>query len=564
MPNFNEPLAKEVMRRCEALEAERRQTFDSSWQTLSDYYYPQLSDVLDQKTEGTTGWSDEIYDSAAIQAGRVCATGQRNWCTPSTEPWFAWGPPQVLKDEDDASAWCARCTEIALAELARSNFYTRVHEVYYSRTFFGTGHLAAEEGKQTTLNFRQRKIGTYVIAENDEGLVDTDYYRFKLTARQAVQKFGIENLGEKVFKAYSENEGKRMDDKFEFIHCVRPREEIERDRSKKDGINKPIASIYVDVADKVCVRIGGFDEQPHFVTRFDSWGTGTPWGYSPAFLALPDVRELNYVTRFWHAQSELRANPRILTPTNLQGMVDMRPGGETTFDPNNPNAIPREWLTSADLKDTQLSIEAMKKSIREAFFADIFTMLQQLDRRMTAYEIAQRVGEKLEQFSPSFDRLITELTTPLLRRVFAILWRAHKFPPPPQAMFVPANGGKSIALAMPEVNYTSRLALALKAMQNQATVNTMQIVGELYNMTKKEEVLDPFKLGPTVSRYALSQGMPASDIRTAKEQMEVASARAKQMQQMQALENMKTGAQAAGQMGKAPPALQDAMIGEPA
>ena len=557
MPDFNEDRAKEVLRRATSLEQERDSNFKSSWQTLANYYLPQLSNIDTEKTEGLTGWSDEIYDTTGPWAGRICATGHCNWCTPSTEPWFMWAPPANIRDEDEAAGWCARCTEIALAELARSNFYMRVLEVYYSRCYFGTGILMGEQGKQTTLNFRQRKIGTYAIAENDEGLVDTTYHRFKLSARAAAQMFGLENLGTKVAKAAADD--KKLDTKFEFIHEIRPREEVERDRRRRDGANMPISSVYVGVEDKVCVKTSGFWEMPDFVTRFDSWGTDTPWGYSPAFLALPDVREANYIKRFTHAQAELRANPRILTPANLQGMVDMRPGGETTFDPNNPNALPREWLTTADLKDTNLMIEAIQKDISRSFYADIFTMLQQIDRRMTAYEIAQRVGEKLEQFSPSFDRLISELTTPLLRCVFGILYRAGKFPQAPASMFQATANGKTVALAMPEVTYTSRLALALKAMQNKATLDTMQFAAELANTTQRPEILDPFKLPQMMARYALSQGMPASDIRTPKEQLAVADARAKQMQQVQALENMKTGSEAARNMGKAPAAMQEQM-----
>ena len=147
-------LAKAELQRYDKLLAARRGVFDSAWETLSRYYLPNMSDIDTQKTEGTQGWSDLIFDTTAIEDARTCTTGQANWATPSAEPWFGWNPPKFLNQEsdDDGAIWTGTCSEIALDELSRSNYYPTSGLQYKNRTVFGTGHLHIREGKHTTLN----------------------------------------------------------------------------------------------------------------------------------------------------------------------------------------------------------------------------------------------------------------------------------------------------------------------------------------------------------------------------------------------------------------------------
>ena len=558
-------LATRELARYKTLRAELDGVWVPCFQTLSDYFLPNLSDIDMTKTEGTTGWSDRIFDTTAIQDARTCTAGQGNWATPATEPWFAWKPPQSLnmEEDDDGAIWCGRCTEIALDELARSNYYRISGSQYKSRTVFGTGMIHIEEGKATTLNCRTRKIGTYCIAENDEGIVDTVYAEFELTARVAAQMFGEDKLGEKVKKAYADNDGKQMDKKFKFLHVIRPREETERIYGKADPENKPVASVYIGIDDKVCVKVSGYDEMPDSVTRFDDWGSGTPWGYSPAFETLPNVRQLNYVVRFMDAQYELRANPRILEPIGLSGQVDLRPGGRTTFDPNMGEiGLPREWMTQADIRSTEESAEKKRAAIHSMFYTDVFTALQSLPpRQHTAYEIAQRLGEKLEQLSPMFMRLISEKTGPDLKRVFGILFRANKFPPPPRSMYVQGED-KKMRLAMPEVTYTSRLALALKALQNKATTDELQFISEFAANTGRAEVFDNFDIDGAARSHWINAGAAAQFVRPMKNVIQLRSARAKQAQQERTMAMAEQAATAAGKLGKAPQQMQDAMMSQ--
>jgi hypothetical protein len=559
-------LAAVEIKRFEKLEGQRKQVFDSAWQCLSDYFLPNLSDINNEKTEDSTGWADRIFDTTGIEDARTCTTGQANWATPNAEKWFQWGPPEALglEDEDDGARWLGSATDIALKILARSNYYRVSGMQYKSRTVFGTGHMHIEEGRDNLINCKARKIGTYCVAQNADGIVDTVYCKFKMTARQAEQEYGQQNLGGKVLKALEQKDGKGLDTEFWFLHSIRPRSEMEKEPGKVDAANKPIASIHIQWDDKFVCKLSGYDEMPDSVTRFDEWGTEAVWGYSPAFETLPNARQLNYITRFGDAQVELRANPRLLIPTGLVGQVDLRPGGVTPYDPNVQNgAKPEEWMTQADIRTTDESADKKRAAMGRLFYTDVFralsSMMEQYKRPPTAYQVQQVLGERLEQLAPMFGRIITEKCDVDLKRVFGILYRAGKFGEAPRSLMVNSRDGKTASLALPEVTYTSRLALALKALQNRALVDSIQMITEVATNTGRPELLDNFDLDGAARDFWINQGAPAKHVRPKKDVAKVRAARAQQMAQQQALAMAEQAASAAGKLGKAPEKLQDAV-----
>ena len=549
-------LANEQLNKYESARSKRSAVFDSDWQTISQYFLPQESDINVTKTEGITGWTDRIFDTTAIQAAQTMAAGQRNWLTPSSEPWAQFEPPESMRTGgDDAAIWLGKASDITMQELARSNFYSVMNIAYLHVGIFGTDCIFCEEGKAAALNFRNTKVGTYTIEENDEGVVDTVRREFKLTGRQAIQMFGEDALPDKMRTAIK---GKGQDRSFDFVHCVFPREDSQRLPNREDGANKPIASVYISKDFRECVSVSGYDEMPYLVSRFSKWGTDSPWGYSPAYLALPDVRQINYITQYTDALAELKAYPRILVPSNLDGDVDLRAGGVTTWDINEPNGRPAEWATIGDYKMGMELIANKKEMINEAFFVPMFKMLGSdplIDKKMTAYEISQRLAEKLEQFTPVFDRRVTEFLNPLLRRVFGILYRQGKFGQAPESLLV-QSGVNTKGLALPEITITSRISLALKALQNRGTEQAVQFLQPI--MQFKPEVADNFDLDKMMRNYAMNSGMNADLFRDERSVAAIRQQRMKLQQQQQALQAAEQLGKAGKGLGGSPDFVQDA------
>src|SRR6185436_2076880 len=88
------------------------------------------------------------------------------------------------------------------------------------------------------------------------------------------------------------------------------------------------------------------------------------------------------------------------------------------------NLMPREWMTAGRYDVGLDRIKERQRAIEDAFHVPLFQMFAQLEKQMTAREVAERSSEKLIQFSPTFSRLTSELFNPLLERIFGILLRA--------------------------------------------------------------------------------------------------------------------------------------------
>ena len=545
-------LAEQLVARHNALKSDRG-TWDVLWQQIADYVMPRKSQVTTKKTEGVEGFTDDIYDMTVIRSNMTLAAGQLNYVTPATDRWFAFEPPEEMKAQggDAAARWYQLCTEIAFRELARSNFYLEIHELFLDRGGFGTSIIFAEEGKRVTLKFENWEVGTYSIAEDDEGVVDTVFREFELTCRQAVQKFGIEHVGESVQKCYEERKPTSLDKKFTFIHAIYPRADDQRAPGKIDGPNKPIASVYVNVTDKVCVRNAGYDEAPAAVSRFLKWGK-SPYGYSPSIEALPTVRQVNFIEKQMDALAELAAFPRILIPDGLEGDVDLRSGGVTVFDPNNVNAVPKEWATQGRYDIGLQRVQAKQKQIEEAFHVTLFKMFAEREKQMTAREVIERVQEKLVQFSPTFARMTTELLNPLLERVFGILFRANKFPEPPEEVFVVTPEG--VSLPLPQVAYTSKIALAIKALENQSFLQFVEIVAPLVQVDPS--VMDAINTDKAMKGLARNLSLPVDWMRTDEEIAAMRQQRQEAQQAQAQAEQAKLVAGAAKDMSAADPAMK--------
>lgn len=575
-----------ILTRANGLRDARRSVFDPQWQRISQYFDPEESDINTKKTESTTNWFDRIYESTPIRAASTCSVGVRNWVTPSTEQWLGLEPPTILRqraeaamsapgaqrisrmvnpaqstaDEaiDDATRWCSEAAVEASTALSGCNFYSVIQPFNRSACVFGTALLFCEEGKEDTLCFEYFKVGTFVIAENDQKRVDTVFRWFKLTHRQAAQKFGEENLPDRIRKQLKQ----KPDEMSIFVHCVYPNEEYDP-KKLNGGENLPVSSVYLSEDDKEIVEKSGYYEMPYFALRWSRWGTeGQVYGCSPGYETLAEARQLNYVTQFGDALVELQAYPRFILPDNLTGEVQLAAGGATYVkaDDMARNVVPKEWQTQGRTDALEMLKNEKREAIKSAFFVDIFTMLGQMqDERMTAFEVAQRVGEKLDQFTGTFDQYVTDLINPLVRRVLGILVRGGHVAPPPDSMFVQTSADPKApkALAVPKVTINSRVTLSLKQLRNVGMQQTMELMLPVVQ-AGRPDVMDNINLDKWVRQVARSNGVPESVLTTFDEMKQMRDARAQQMQaQMQAQQAQQLGQAGAG-LGKSPGFVQDA------
>ena len=539
-------LAHRLVRRHSSLKGERS-SWDSFWQECARYVSPRKSVFFTSSDSPSNDAEAELFDTTAIRANQILANGQMSYTTPSGTRWFSYDAPAGLRGKDAAEQWYAACTEAVQLLLARSNFYTEIHELYLDRGGFGTAVLFAEAGRTNPLRFENFPIGSFSLSENDEGLIDTIYREFELTARQARMKFGEKNLSEKVRKALGQKDGKGLDQAFRFLHCIYPREESERDEGKLDPENMPVASVYVELDGRHVCEIGGYPELPAFATRFLKWGKSA-YGWSPSWMALPESKQKNFLEKNLDALAEVQAWPRLLIPSTLEGEIDLSAGGQTFFDPAMAGSMPREWATAGQYPIGVDRADRKRDAIEKAFHVDMFQMFAGLDKNMTAREVAAREAEKLVQFSPTFGRMTTELFNPLLLRVFRLAGRQGLLPPPPREIVAAGRGGPVIL--EPQVSYSSKIALAIKVLENQSFTRMLEFLGPILPM--RPEVLDNFNLDAIVRDMARNDGSPSRWMLDEKTRDTIRGERAKQQAAMQQMVQAQALADSAAKVGGIP------------
>ena len=535
-------LATDIIRQNDRLKGDRS-TWDAMWQDIANYVMPRKSAITEEKTADVDGWTDDIHDTTAIEANQTLAAGQMSYITPPSERWFEFEHPDS-KDEE-AARWYRECSRIALVELSRSNFYLKTHEMYLDRGGFGTGVLYCEEAKNSDgIRFSNHSVGSYCIAEDEDGLVDTVYREFEMTARQLVSKFG--DAVAAAIKKDVQDGGAKAETKYKIIHAVYPRSD--RDEKKLDGRNKPYASVYVDIKHTAIIVNSGYDEMPYFVSRYLHWQDC--YGYSPSVLSLPTTRGVNHIERCLDALAEVKVFPRTLIPDSLEGDVDLRAGGQTHFDSKNPSALPREWATQGDYDIGKDRAEEKREMIRKAYHEDMFKMLMGKDKKnMTATEVLELLEEKLVLFSPTFMKLNFELLDPLLDRVFGILLRQGKFPEPPASVFASLD---DVMITMPRVSYQNKIAKMIRQLASKGILTFFEVVAPMYSVDPS--VLDNFDMDAAVRTLGENFGVPNDVLRDMDDVEEIRAER-------EELQRMRDATDVAVGVGKAAKDLSQADLG---
>ena len=361
-----------------------RGTWEDHWQEILDYVMPRKADIVFTRTKGQKR-TEILFDSTAITASNLLAASLQGTLTSPSMQWFYLKVRnEEFNENREVQLWLEDSAKRMYNVFNESNFNTEVHEMYLDLVSIGTGALFVEEGnkgfQESGVHFNTMHIAEYYIQENVSGYIDTLYRKYKLSARQAVQEFGEDNVGEKVLEAAKD----KPDKMFNFIHAVEPLEDYERALGK--GATKlPFHSCHVCEEDKMTVRAGGYNEFPYLVPRW-SKATGEIFGRSPSYNALPDIKTLNKAVEIGlKAWAKAIDPPLLVQDDGVIGKVRMTPGGITVVRSDaaiKPLQIASNWQVT-DLKENQL-----RTAIRQAYYSD---QLQLQDGpQMTATEVQVR------------------------------------------------------------------------------------------------------------------------------------------------------------------------------
>ena len=529
---MDDPRASALMKRYQTLQTNRSH-WESHWQELGDYVCPRKADITKKRTGGDKR-TELIFDGTAIHAAELMSATLHGMLTNAATPWFDLRyENDELNGDDEAKEWLEGATDVMYQHLARSNFQEQIHELYSDLVTFGTGVIFIENDENDGFRFSTRHIAECYVSENEQGRVDTVFRKYKTTARAAVRQFGEQEVTQRIAKLNSDDPYAEI----ELLHIVMPREE--RNRRKKNAVNKPFASIYLDPAEKMIIGESGYDEFPYCVPRFLKASFEIGYGRSPAMTALPDTKMVNKMSEVVIRASQLQIHPPLMVPDDgFMLPVRTTPGGLNFYRSGTRDRIePLNIGANNPLGEMQL--EQRRQAIRAAFYVD--QLILGTGPQMTATEVVQRTEEKMRLLGPVLGRLQAELLQPLIGRCFAILSRQKAFAAAPPML----REGNI------DIEYVSPLAKAQRTGDIQGILQMIEFLMPL--MQLDQGVADYLDMDGLAKHIIKVTGTPAAVVRG---EGEVAGIRENRAAAMQAEQELMAAQQVASAAGDAAPALR--------
>ncbi|EPQ7356655.1 portal protein [Klebsiella pneumoniae] len=526
-----EELAVRLIKRVDSLKA-ARQVHESVWRECYDYTYPLrgagLSEtVLDAQSAKSK--VAKLLDGTATDSARMLASALMSGMTPANAQWLNLDSELL---PDDAAAWLSTCATLVWENIHAANFDAEGYESNLDVVCAGWFVLYIDEDRdEGGLSFQQWLLSQcYVASTRRDGIVDTIYRCYQLTAAQAVKEFGEKNVSEKIRDAAK----KSPDDKFEFMHCIFPRETyVVNARLAK---NLRFASYNIEVSGKRIVRESGYHEFPCCVPRWMKI-PGTSYGIGPVYDALPDCKELNETKRMEKAAQDLAiAGMWIAEDDGVLNPRTVKVGPRRIIVANSTDSM-KPLLTGADFNVAFSAEDRLQASIRKIMMAD---QLQPQDGpAMTATEVHVRVALIRQLLGPVYGRFQAEYLQPLVERCFGLAYRAGAFPPAPESL--------------QDANFNVRYISPLARAQQLENVTAIERLGaNVANLAQvAPEVTDLIDADEATRVIADALGVPAKVIRTsdAVEQLRQQRQQAQQQQAGQAL-MMQAGSEAATTAGQ--------------
>nr|WP_296379401.1 portal protein [Reyranella sp.] len=495
--------------RLAALDRERA-SYVPTWRDLSANFAPRRGRFLDGAPDASRGRrrDQKLIDNTPLIAARVMASGMMAGISSPARPWFRLRLSSERANEDPgARAWLDEVQQRMLRVFARSNLYNCLHTLYGELGVFGTGALWVDEDEEDVVRGYTLTAGEYWLSNSNRLAVDTLYRSMWWTVRQIVDTFGRDAVSAGLRAAYDSGQ---LDLEYEIVHAIEPNPnaagpKIRGAHNPWNGhlsARLPWRSVWFERSaqgENLLLRVSGYQEFPCMAPRWDVVGTDS-WGTGPGWIALGDSQQLQVQQKRKLEAIDKQVKPPMVGPPSLKNEpASLLPGGVTyVADPNGQSFRPAIDVR-LDLSHLAQDIAEVQGRVKEAFYANLFLMLAESDRReITAREIDERREEKMLMLGPVLERLHDELLSPLVARVFNIMARNGRIPEPPRGL-----DGRGL-----QVEFISILAQAQKSVATAGIERMWQFGAQIGAL--KPEALDRLDADGTMDAYADMTGAPAS------------------------------------------------------
>jgi hypothetical protein len=534
MTSAHEEKAYQVIREQEH-EAGKRGHWEMIWEQIARRILPSYATQFTSQnrfnpSEGQQ-FTEEMVDATGANALLRFGAVMETMLTPRSSTWHYLEPSdQVLMKDRPTRLWFEEATRLLfkLRYAPSANYASQKHEDYLMLGAFGTGALyidALRSKRERGFRYSAVNLGQCYFRKNHQGIVDTNYRRFSLTARQAVQEFGADSLPERIVE--DAKDGVRSQRPYWFIHKVSPRDESEYDPDRVDLAGMPFAECFVSVTGKHYIKEGGFKTFPYAISRYMTT-PGETYGRSPAMFALPSIKTLNEIKKTLLKQGHRATDPIILAHDDgILDAITLKPGGVI---PGGVSAEGKLLVNTLPIGTPILGkdqAEEERRTINDFFLVTLFQILVETPQ-MTATEVIERAREKGALLSPTMGRQQSESLGPQIERELDLAMQMKLLPPLPPAL-VEAQGEY-------QVRYDSPLSRMARAEEASGLMRSLDYVTGIVNITKDPSPLDHYDWDTIIPELSDIHAVPVKWRKSLDDVMKLREQRAQQAEMQQAIE----------------------------
>lgn len=425
-------------------------------------HYKVIADVLcprrprfyqEQNQQRGQRVNHKILDNTATLAWRVFRSGFMAANTSPASPWFRLTLENLkLAEFESVKLWLYEVTNLMRTIFVKSNLYKSMPSVYGDLGAFGTPAMLVEEDFEDVIRTYVFPVGSFMIAQDDRGKVNTFFREFTMTVSEIVAKFGRPdgrhrpidwtNISEAV-KTLWQSGDRQV--RVYVCHAILPNDAWDPQMAGSEY--KQFLSVYYEKGSdgsgaqyerqsgdgEKYLRISGYDYFPVLCPRWEVSGEDVYSTNCPGMEALGDTRQLQKGESKALVAINKMVDPPVNVPTGMENDVITLLPGDRNFVPDNSQGVRPVHEVVFDLKKHDERQERCRERINETWYKNLFiSLLDSTRRQMTAREVEERHQEKLLAVGPVLASIETDFLAPLIDITFAIMERQGLLPEPPE------------------------------------------------------------------------------------------------------------------------------------
>lgn len=537
-----------------------RERHRKKWIDLNDYILPERGRFLGTDHNKPKDTS-KILNNTPTRAFRGLAAGLMAGCTPRARPWLE----HTVPDDDLAkwgpvNLWLWEYTRRQRKILELSGFYQIMSQcVYPDMACFGLGTMLQEEDPLRLMRFVPLAIGSYGLAQDGDGVIDTLYYEEPWTVAELVKEFDWNRLSPSVRTLWN---NRTYEQYISVLRVIEPNSEFVPGGFGAKGMKW--GSVWIElggvpslagaagtaIQDSTTpgfgfLRESGYSEFPVHAGR---WST-TPRDVYPTGAghdALPDCKQVMQLERRSLLAVAKGVNPTMLIPEMLRShKLSMLPGDAVYVPSGMTQKVESAFTPHQDaVNSTEMKIRQAEQRIMDAAYGDLmrrFTEERQGEgvQPPSAEEIVAQKQEIMLLLGPVLDNM-NDFLTRVSERTHAMMVRARILPPAPKEI----RGMKLIP------RFVSVLFQAQKMIGIQARERSLVFLGQLAQL-KGPDAVDTLDVDKFADGFYDEIGLPPDCVTPMPIRLQARQQRQQQAEAQQQGQAMMAAAQGAKDAAKA-------------